>query len=346
MSDGMVDPIDDLSRKMEVGFKTHAAALTANGDNSGSSSSEYEALSDAISVKQYTRQLYETMTQWGRKLTTHWDVQKKDENVRGLNVSCGACAIDTCRGDIACTTMVGSMDLQWTAIHKEWGEGWVAKAMEKLIETLIRNDGESLPSMLGDLNSRSLASRGQQSSTSDPECTIWNVFLGRLSEVWETMGESGEINRRLWIVRFCMRSHRSALISSQMLADLQSAWPGFAIMPEQVPTHLQMFLSSTIAQCTTVAHRSRQLVPVTLKRTSRQNLTSPMMRPGWQLCQCNPNTLWLQRWYIMRIDPQPINHQSSCNPHPQPDCNQSRMRPLPLNVSQGLAIDRELWFLL
>ena len=176
------------------------------------------------------------------------------------------------------------------------------------------------------------------------QSVLYGVFLGRLPEVWETMGESGEINRRLWIVRFFMKSHRSAWIPSHMLADLQSAWPGFAILPEQVPTHLQLILSSTIAQCTTVAHRSRQLVPVTLERTSRQNLTSPMMR--WRLCYCNPNTLWLQRWYIMRIDPQPINHQSSCNPHPQPDCNHSRIRPLPLNLSQGLAIGRELWFLL
>jgi hypothetical protein len=236
-----VDPIDEMNVEMNAGFERHHA-LIADGSSSENTSSEYEALSATTRPPHPLAVLKlwcETMTRWGLQQTVGLDDVKNDETSRGIHVRCEGCSDDRCRSGIACVTEVGSLDSNWARIFGDWGSTqYQNKAMRKLVHLLVRNDGVSLPSVVDDLNSSSLTMRGNQPSTSDPQRTIWEVFIGRLTDIWEIMGVSDASNHRLCIVRFFLKFAETMWpqywvdkLQATYLVDLQTAWTGFTIHP-------------------------------------------------------------------------------------------------------------------
>jgi hypothetical protein len=226
------DSIDEVNVYMNHGFAKFKTEFSTRG-RIGSSSSEYEALSDTTNS---LLQLLETMTRWGSELTQVSDGMKDDEPSRGLVVHCGQCSDHRCRGGIACITVVGSLHREWADILGEWGGNkWQERASDRLMQWLMNNDGESMPSKVEELESKTLTKRGNESSPSDPLKNRWEVFIARLTATSEITGPShlstDASNHRLWMVRFVLKLFKLLPTWKQELVDnLQKAWEGFAII--------------------------------------------------------------------------------------------------------------------
>jgi hypothetical protein len=224
------DSIDEVNAYMNRGF----AKFKTTSGSSDSSSSEYEALSD---TRNSPLKLLETMTRWGREQTQVSDSMNDDEQSRGLGVRCGQCSDHRCRGGIACVNVVGSLHRKWADILREWGgDKWQERASARLMQWLINNDGESMPSKVEELKSKTMTQRGNESSCSDPLQTRWEVFIARLTATSEITGASHLSNdasrlsnHRLWLVRFVLK-HWLSPWKQALVDNLQEAWEGFAII--------------------------------------------------------------------------------------------------------------------
>jgi hypothetical protein len=228
------DEIEETAASMMAGFAKQRALIAEHksGQISSDSKEGYVALSEGVLAMTDLQ----ILMRWGQELANEWNIQTTDEANQGLHRRCGSCSDETCRGDVACWSAADSeMASSWESVFDEWGGGaWNRKAKTAVERYMIRQAGVgALPSIPANLLSDSLAARAAQSSTSDPLCTVWDVFMRRLTDVWTSMNEPKEFDRRLWLARF-HRQSMSAKWSPSKLVDLQTAWSGFTLAPAQV----------------------------------------------------------------------------------------------------------------